>query len=233
LPAGNSDGWLQHEASTSLTLSVSTSLVARVATELGLDPARVALEPVNHLRDARIEHIAWALDAEHRETHPAGLLYTDSLGTALVAHLLGRYRKLEQPRLRGLSKPQLERVIEYIDAYLDRDLSLHRLAAVAGLSMTHFKALFRRSMGVPAHAYVVQQRVARARALLTRGDRPITEVALASGFANPSHMARTMRRLLGVTPSALLREGEASLRATSARGGLDRGSWVRVSRRVQ
>jgi AraC family transcriptional regulator len=207
LPAGNSDGWLQHEASTSLMLSVSASLVAHVAMDLGLDAARVTLEPQNHLRDARIEHIAWALDGERVEAHPAGLLYADSLGTALVVHLLGRYRSVDAPGPGGLSRRQLTRVLEYIDAHLDRDLALQRLASVAGLSMTHFKVLFRRSTGLPVHAYVVQQRVARARALLARGDRPIAQVALESGFAHQSHLARSMRKLLGVAPSDLLPRG--------------------------
>lgn len=205
LPAGSGDQWLQHDPSTSLTLSFPASLLTRVAAELGIPDRQVALEPRNHLRDARIEHIARALDSELGDPHPAGLLYVESLSTALAVHLIGRYRVLQTPRLRGLSRQQLKRVSEYIDAYLDRDLSLERLAGVAGLGMTNFKALFRRSTGQPVHAYVVQKRVERARALLARGDLPISQVALAAGFAHPSHMARTMRRLLGVVPSELAR----------------------------
>jgi AraC family transcriptional regulator len=205
LPAGNSDRWLQHEPATSVMLQLPPSLLSRTAEELGLDPARVALEPRNHLRDARIEHIAWALEAEHADEHASGLLYAESLGTALAVHLLGHYRQPRVTTQRGLSRGQLRRVAEYIEANLDRTLSLERLATVAGLGMTHFKVLFRRSTGLPVHAYVVRQRVARARSLLAAGHLPISQVALEAGFAHQSHMARCMRRVLGVTPSALAR----------------------------
>ncbi|KYF72421.1 hypothetical protein BE15_48030 [Sorangium cellulosum] len=53
------------------------------------------------------------------------------------------------------------------------------------------------------HEYVVQRRVERARALLLRGDLPASQVAIEAGFAHQSHMARCMRRVLGVTPTAL------------------------------
>lgn len=207
LPAGSTDQWLQHDASTSLTLSFPSSLLIRVAAELGIAARHVALEARNHLRDPRIEHIARALDSERGDAHPAGLLYAESLATALAVHLIGRYRRPQTTGPRGLSRQQLKRVSEYIDSYVDRDLSLERLAAVAGLGMTTFKALFRLSTGQPVHAYVVRKRVERARLLLARGDLPISQVALAAGFAHQSHMARTMRRLLGVVPSQLARAG--------------------------
>ena len=72
-----------------------------------------------------------------------------------------------------------------------------------GTSASHLKTLFKRSMGISVHAYVVQRRVTRARQLLLKGDLPSSQVALESGFADQSHMARCFRRLLGLTPSEL------------------------------
>ena len=60
-------------------------------------------------------------------------------------------------------------------------------------------------MGQSVHAYVMERRVQRARALLLEKKLPISEVALEAGFAHQSHLARWMRRLLGVTPSEILR----------------------------
>ena len=119
-------------------------------------------------------------------------------------HLLGQYpAPLRLPR--GLSKPQLRRVMAYIEDHLEHPLSLARLAGVAGGSASHLKTLFKRSTGLPVHAYVVQRRVERAKALLVRGELPASQVALAAGFAHQSHMARCMRRVLGVTPTAVVR----------------------------
>jgi AraC family transcriptional regulator len=203
-PAGASDVWEEEQANTSLILRLAPSLLRRAAEDIGLDPDRAGLAPRHQFRDPQIEHIAWALDAERRAGHPSGLLYTESLGLALAVHLLGRYpaRDRSQP---GLSPRQLRRVTEYIEEHLDRDLSLARLAGVVGVSASHLKTVFRRSTGLPVHEYVVQRRVERAKALLLRGELPASQVALEAGFAHQSHMARWMRRVLGVTPTAVVR----------------------------
>lgn len=60
-------------------------------------------------------------------------------------------------------------------------------------------------MGQSVHAYVMERRVQRARTLLLGHRMTIAEVALETGFAHQSHLARWMRRLLGVTPSEILR----------------------------
>jgi AraC-like DNA-binding protein len=119
----------------------------------------------------------------HREIRPAGVD-----GKRLV--------------VRGLR--DLVVVLEQ-EANLDRNLSLDRLARVAGMSASHLKTLFRRATGVPLHRYVIQRRVQRARTLLEQGDLSTSQVALEAGFAHQSHLARWMRRLLGVTPTAIAR----------------------------
>jgi AraC family transcriptional regulator len=204
LPAGFSDVWDEADANTSLVLQLSPSLLRRAAEDMGLDPDQAGLEPRHHFRDPQIEHIAWALDAERRVGHPGGLLYTESLGMALAAHLLGRYPAPLRPQ-RGLSKPQLRRVTSYIEEHLDEDLSLTRLAGVAEVSASHLKTLFKRSTGLPVHEYVIQRRVERAKALLLRGELAAGQVALKVGFSHQSHMARCMRRVLGVTPMSVVR----------------------------
>jgi AraC family transcriptional regulator len=95
-------------------------------------------------------------------------------------------------------------LIDYVEANLEADLSLAELAAVAGLSVPHLTALFRRTMGQSLHRYVVERRVIRARALLLDSRASIAETALSVGFAHQSHLSRWMRRLLGVTPSELV-----------------------------
>jgi AraC family transcriptional regulator len=208
LPAGLADVWEPDGTSSSLILQLSPSLLRHAAEDMGIDPDRAGLEPRHQFRDPQIEHIAWALDAERQAGYPGGLLYTDSLGMALSAHLLGRYTvPMRMPR--GLSKPQLRRLTDYIEEHIDQELRLSSLAGVAGVSASHLKTLFKRSTGLPVHEYVMQRRVERARLLLLGGDLPASQVALEAGFAHQSHMARWMRRVLGVTPTSLLRGSRA------------------------
>jgi AraC family transcriptional regulator len=94
-------------------------------------------------------------------------------------------------------------VIEYIEAHLDQDLTLSELATVAGFSVSHFKPLFKHAVGVPVHRYVVERRVELARRLLVTGRLTMAEIAVEAGFAHQSHMARCMRRVLGLSPSQI------------------------------
>lgn len=185
LPAGVSDVWQEDDPGTSLFLQLPPSLLQRAAQDMGLDAARLELR--YQLRDPQIEHIAWALDAERRAGYPSGPLYRESMGLALAVHLVGRYST-------SIKEPALARVTAYIDARLDEELSIARLAGVAGMSASHFKTVFRRSTGLPVHQYVVRRRVARARALLQDGTLPASQAALEAGFAHQSHMARWLRR---------------------------------------
>lgn len=206
LPAGTSAEWFEDAPIDTVEVRVPASLMQLAAAEMGLDPAHAGVDPQCQFRDPQIEHIAWALEAEYRAGSRNGLVYAESLGIALAVHLLARYRAAGPPRFTtGLSSSQLGRVTEYIETSLDQDLSLLRLARVAGVSVSHFRALFRRSMGLPVHEYVIQRRVERARSLLLLGDRPASEVALEAGFSHQSHMARCMRRVLGVTPAFIAR----------------------------
>lgn len=205
VPAGLSDVWENEDVGTAILLELSPGLLQRAADGMGLSAAPRALAPRCQLRDAQIEHIGWALEAERRAGYPGGFLYTESLGLALAVRLVGYAAPgMTDGRLRN---SQLARVLDHIERFLDEDLSLARLAGVAGVSASHLKALFRRSTGLPVHRYVVERRLERAKALLARG-LPASQVALVAGFAHQSHMARWMRRKLGVTPSALAALGE-------------------------
>jgi AraC family transcriptional regulator len=218
VPAGTSEEWIGEEHTECLVLTLPRALVQHAAGELGRDP-HAAFTARCMLRDPRIEHIAWALDAERSAGGPHGLLYAEALGLALAFHLLGAYASGEGPvgegagaplvpagcPRRGLSPSERRRLMGYIEDHLDQNLSLSTLARVIDKSPSHLKALFRRSMGLPVHEYVIQRRVERAKTLLLQAELPAAEIALASGFAHQSHMARCMRRVLGLTPTALLR----------------------------
>lgn len=197
-PAGAVGGFDADAACQTLDLEIDPAWLARVAEEI--DRPRRALAPQHVVRDARITGLAWALDAEQRAEVPAGPLYADSLATALAVHLLGLHSTIGA---NGVDDRRLLRVVDYIEAHLDRRLTLAQLAEVAEISSAHLRAWFKARTGLPVHRYVVRRRVERARVLLQQGGRPASEIALAVGFAHQTHMARWLRRELGVTPREL------------------------------
>jgi AraC family transcriptional regulator len=98
---------------------------------------------------------------------------------------------------------KLKAVLGYIEDNLGRDLALGEIAGVVGLSVSHFKTLFRKSLGMPTHQYLIRRRVERAAMQLRRGRMPIGQIALENGFCHQSHLALHTRRVLGLTPQEL------------------------------
>lgn len=125
-------------------------------------------------------------------------------------YLMGLIHALDDGRGRPHCRPTcpavLRRVREFLDECPDGDVSLADLSALAELSPSHLSRSFRRAFGLPPHAYLVQARVRRARALLRRGT-PVVEAAARVGFADQAHLTRHFRRLVGITPGRYRSEG--------------------------
>ena|SRR5436309_8985821 len=94
----------------------------------------------------------------------------------------------------------IRRVREHVEAHLSESMDLAELAAIAGLSVYHFARAFKQTAGVPPHHYLVHRRIERAQEMLARSELPLSEIALAVGFSDQSHLARHFRQTLGVTP---------------------------------
>ncbi len=101
---------------------------------------------------------------------------------------------------RGLTRTQLQQVLDYIHTHLDRDLSLTELAEVINISPTYFASLFKQAMAVSPHQYVSQQRVEQAKLMLSKTDLAIANIALEVGFSSQSHLNQQFKRFTGMTP---------------------------------
>jgi AraC-like DNA-binding protein len=126
---------------------------------------------------------------------------------AAMAAVLVRYAQpMKDPTTARAEPTMIRRAVDLVHARLgDADLSITDMARAAGLSSYHFMRCFRATTGLTAHAFVVQQRVCRARKLLADG-LSSAEVALSVGFSDQSHLIRHFRRALGVTPGQYARE---------------------------
>ena len=212
LPAGVQGQWNMEARADSLVMRLSPMLVKETAQTLRLKPAQATITPAMKVRDPHLEYIGWLLRAEQEAGYPYGRIFVDSVAAAIAARLLRRYgRATAAPHFskNQLPKWRLRTVCDYIKGNLDRDLSLAELANIAGFSVPHFKPLFRHAMGLPVHRYVVECRVERARQLLLQGDRSMGDIAIEAGFTHQSHMARCLRRVLGISSADVALLGRA------------------------
>ncbi|MBK1657461.1 helix-turn-helix transcriptional regulator [Paracraurococcus ruber] len=122
--------------------------------------------------------------------------------SVMAALNLLRFPLRRPARSAGLPRVVLQRVLDHIEANLAGDVGLVTLAGVAGLSAFHFARGFRTAMGVPPHAYVLQRRVARGKALLADRSLDLATIALMVGFAHQSHFTNAFRRSVGIPPGS-------------------------------
>jgi AraC family transcriptional regulator len=204
IPAHTPSAWETKTDGATLVMIVRDELLRSVATELNMDPGSIEIADRFQLRDPVIEHIAWAVKADIDGGSTCGRLFREGIGRALAARLLQRHNRRSLPMREvpgGLSATKLKQVISYIEDNLESELSLAEIAAVAACSVSHLKTLFRHSTGTPVHQYILRRRVERAKLLLQDRSLSIAQVAFATGFAHQSHLARHMRKILGLTPA--------------------------------
>ncbi len=122
---------------------------------------------------------------------------TETCGLLALRH--GNRRPAESAR--GLDQSGLARARERLLDGLEHPPGLDELAALAGLSRFQLVRQFARAHGLPPFAWLQQQRLAQARALIAAG-MPLSEAALVCGFADQSHLHRYFVRCFGFTPGA-------------------------------
>ncbi|MGD1899803.1 MAG: helix-turn-helix domain-containing protein [Phormidesmis sp.] len=184
-------------------IAISPTLLNQ--TTQALTQREVELIPQLAVDDPVIQQLAIALKTEIQTGCLSGKLYGESLGTALAARLAQNYaasNPLVKSKVSRLAQSQLARLVDYIEANLEQDLSISDLATLTGMSPSHFSRAFKHSVGIAPYQYVLQQRVERAKQLLKQRAISISEVALACGFANQTHLTKVFRKLAGTTPKA-------------------------------
>jgi AraC family transcriptional regulator len=160
------------------------------------------LAPLFGERDAVIAHLAGAVGEIVAEA--ASSLAVDPLAQALASRFIdiNFRRSVVEPARRSyqLSEQQLRRVRAFIEAHLETDIRLEAMAAACGISPDYFLRMFKTTVGVSPYQFVINQRVERAKQLLSDDGVSLAEIALRCGFSHQEHLTRMFRRFTGVTP---------------------------------
>lgn len=157
--------------------------------------------PRMRFTDDRLWTLAKLLADAVGDPDPSAQLYGDAL-TAAIATLLFSPPKVDSEATGRLSPRQLGDVLAYLEAHLPARVELATLAAIAGLSQSHFCRAFKASTGLAPYRWQLQARIEQAKALLLVSSGSLEDVAEATGFADAVHFGRTFRNLTGATPAA-------------------------------
>jgi AraC-like DNA-binding protein len=116
-------------------------------------------------------------------------LYADDVDSAQVSESRGKLAK--QARC-------------YLDAHLQRTVSLEELAAEANVSPYYIDRVFRKVIGVPPHVYQLQTRIKKAVGTLLKTGS-IVEASYYFGFSDQSHFSRLFKKNMGVSPGRFVK----------------------------
>lgn len=101
---------------------------------------------------------------------------------------------------------QARKVQEFIDASLTSQIRLQDCASQARLSASHFSRAFKATFGATVLDYIRGRRVERAQHLMLASELPLSQIALACGFADQSHYCRVFHAAVGLSPNAWRRQ---------------------------
>ncbi len=209
IPANISQYAEWNQESGAITMSIDPIVFAQTIHEV-VDPDTIELLPVFATRDPFIYQIGVALKSALTKQSNTSRLYAETLVNSLILHLLEHYcitRPNISDRLKGqLSQYKLQQLIDYINAYLDRDLSLRELSSLVQMSPHYFSKLFKQTTGITPHQYVINCRIEKAKYLIRQGKLSLAEIATQVGFTDQSHLHRHFKRLVGITPKTYLNE---------------------------
>ena len=171
------------------------------------DLTQVALCERGKFDDPLLRHLSRQLLAATGSRHALGLLYAESLTTALGYHLLEYHATTRQPHRQPprLAGPVLARIEAYLEAHTEASVTLETLADLANLSVFHFARLFKQTTGVPPYQYVLHWKMQRARQLLRRHGASVATISDALGFASVVTFVAAFRRAVGCTPQQFQR----------------------------
>lgn len=183
---------------------LSSGLLVRIAEEItGRCVSQVVLHDTLVATDPLLASLVNTITHEAATPGLGGSVYVEALATQMAVHLLRRYSTLgfglnsPSPRLDGQRMRKLE---IFVQEHLHDILSVARLAEQVGMGIWSFSRAFKEATGSPAHQYIVNARIKRAKALLANPDMPLREIAAQCGFSDQAHMTRLIKASLGLTP---------------------------------
>jgi transcriptional regulator GlxA family with amidase domain len=109
-------------------------------------------------------------------------------------------QRLSIPTRIGVRHPKLSQVIQKMEQNIEEPISPSTLARNVGMSTRQLERLFRRYLNRSPKRYYMELRLQKARNLLMQTDMSVINVALACGFASPSHFSKCYRAHYDTTP---------------------------------
>ena len=143
--------------------------------------------------------LGWMADSIHREFRGMDDV-APTIIEGLVLEILADASRLRRQESPGERPQWLSQAKDLIRSRFAEPLSLSEVAAAVGVSPVRLARAFRTQFHCSVGEFIRQVRIDLARQTMLSDDRPLADIALAVGFADQAHFARTFKRITGQTP---------------------------------
>ncbi|QDK98840.1 helix-turn-helix transcriptional regulator [Acinetobacter tandoii] len=207
MPQDFESTWDLRDSLTFVHLYYTEQHLKRVAEQVwDREPSQISLNPQSFVADPQVSmlyrHFLLSDAWQNRENH----LQMSTATTLLLNHLIKNYSQTQwqAPEVKGgLSPYMLKQLLAWIDQHLHVSLTLSDLAQQTQLSEYHFAHMFKQSMHMPPHQYVMQRRLELAHHALQSTTANITEISMQYGFSSSSHFSHRFKKHFGYSPSQI------------------------------
>ncbi|TPM21733.1 AraC family transcriptional regulator [Mesorhizobium sp. B2-3-5] len=199
---GTSPRVLIRDPMQTLRVQMSQRSLDDLADEFGRPPIG-SLRPTFGVEDSVLFGLGTAMLKKTQMFGDEDALFLDHVALAFHLHIAQTYGQLRsiKPLRGGLAPWQYRRATELMSARIAEGVTLAELAEACELSVNYFARAFRRTAEMPAHKWLMRERVRQAKNLLLNMEMPAAEVAVACGFTDQSHFTRIFSQLEGKSPA--------------------------------
>jgi len=186
-----------------VNLFLPTTAFDEFAAEQGSVFKELNYQVEDGVHDEVMLHLMQAILPALAKPHEANTLFLDHMYLAIrdhIAHTYGVFSKGLLKQAHGLNVQQKRRALEYLEAHFATDISMADIARATNMSVSTFGPAFKQSLGRAPHQWLMHRRVEQAKQLLRKGNQRASDIALACGFADQSHLTRVFARYVGLTP---------------------------------
>lgn len=141
-----------------------------------------------------IEEIYEMMSCHHNPSEPAIAMVLTTALTAMVEIAV-------PPKSIRNNAVAIEKVVHYINAHLEEELSIPELAQMASFSEYHFIRVFSDIIGMTPRKYIISVRMDYAKYLLKTTALPVTEIGYLIGYSSESMFCSSFKKHVGATPS--------------------------------
>lgn len=146
------------------------------------------------------------LAAREVEAPQRGALVLEGLLQALLGAVIEPPLNANPQTSGGLPPQHMTAIEHHMTQNMDRSVGVAELAKVVGLSESWFSRVFKQSAGLSPQRWIAECRVAAAKEMMADPQRPLADIAVATGFSDQAHLSRVFRRSVGLPPSQWRRD---------------------------